>query len=364
VTATEQLPTAASTGRIGPLVDCDVHTPVPTLAALARWLPAHWTEYMQGAGFAGSGAVARSYPPGAAPSGGPEVAQTVGPDATQARARLSAHLDRTGARYAILNCFYGLETIKNPDLSVELARAVNEWLRAEWLDHDPRFRASIVVTPNDAAAAAEEIERTGDDTRFVQVLLPARAEQPYGHRRFFPLHDVAAARGLPLAIHFGGMPGTPPSPSGWNAYYLEDYVGMAVVFQTHVTSLIAEGALTRLPNLRIVLSEAGFSWVPSMLWRLDKEWKGLRREIPWVSEKPSTYFRTHFRGTLQPIDLPTDPAVVDEVLTHIGCDDYLLFATDFPHRHTTEPVAFLRLLPEGLRDAVTSGNARSIYRVE
>lgn len=346
---------------VSPLADCDVHTPVPTLEALSPWLSPMWREYTRAAGFTGSGAVARSYPPGAAPSGGPDVPQTVGPDAEQARRRVREHLDRTGSRYAVLNTFYGLETIKNPDLASELARAVNEWLREEWLAHDSRFRASLLVNPNDAAAGAEEIERLGGDPGFVQVLLPARAEQPYGHRRFFPLHGAATAQNLPLAVHFGGMPGTPPSPNGWSAYYLEDYVGMAQVFQTHVTSLIAEGALSRFPDLRIVLSEAGFSWVPSLLWRLDKEWKGLRREVPWVTEKPSAYFRWHFRATLQPIDVPCDAALLDELLTHIGSDSYLLFATDFPHLHVTDAMEFLDELPERLRHAVAVDNVRDLY---
>ena len=343
-----------------PLADCDVHTPVPDLDALGPWLSPMWREYLQANKFAGSGSVARSYPPNTAASGGPGAILTVGPDCSEARRRVQEHLDRTGCRYAILNTFFGLESIKHPDLATHLASAVNEWLRAQWLDHDDRFRASVIVNPNDAQAAAAEIDRVTDE-RFVQVLVPARAEQPYGHRRFFPLHEAAARSGRPLAIHFGGMPGTPPTPSGWTSYYLEDYVGMAVVFQSHVTSLIAEGVFSRNPGLRVVLSEAGFSWVPSMLWRLDKEWKGLRREIPWVDQPPSAYFREHFSATLQPVDVPSDTAILDELFTHIGSDRYLLFATDFPHRHLTDPAAFLALLPPGLRHAVGVGNAQELY---
>lgn len=157
------------------------------------------------------------------------------------------------------------------------------------------------------------------------------------------------------------MPGTPPTPSGWTAYYLEDYVGMAQVFQTHVTSLIAEGAVVRFPDLRVVLSEAGFSWVPSMLWRLDKEWKGLRREVPWLTELPSHYFRQHFHATLQPIDAPSDARLLEELLTQIGSDSYLLYASDFPHRHVTDAAAFLARLPVHLREATAVGNARALY---
>ena len=60
---------------------------------------------------------------------------------------------------------------------------------------------------------------------------------------------------------------------------------MAHIFQAQLTSLIAEGAFERFPELRVVLLESGFGWLPPLLWRLDKEWKGLRREIPWVKQR-------------------------------------------------------------------------------
>ena len=61
---------------------------------------------------------------------------------------------------------------------------------------------------------------------------------------------------------------------------------MGHIFEAQLTSLIAEGAFERFPELRVVLLESGFGWLPPLLWRLDKEWKGLRREIPWVKHAP------------------------------------------------------------------------------
>jgi hypothetical protein len=86
--------------------------------------------------------------------------------------------------------------------------------------------------------------------------------------------------------------------------------------------------------------------------------------VPWVAERPSAYFRRHFRATLQPVDVPSDPVVLDELFAHIGSDGYLLFATDFPHRHVTDARAFLGLLPEGLRQAVAVDNPRELYGFE
>ena len=44
------------------------------------------------------------------------------------------------------------------------AAAINNWIAAEWLDRDPRLRASIVVPAHSPDLAVAEIERRADDT--------------------------------------------------------------------------------------------------------------------------------------------------------------------------------------------------------
>jgi uncharacterized protein len=40
---------------------------------------------------------------------------------------------------------YGVQLVFNEDMARAFARAVNDWIAGEWLDRDPRLRASIVV---------------------------------------------------------------------------------------------------------------------------------------------------------------------------------------------------------------------------
>ena len=138
---------------------------------------------------------------------------------------------------------------------------------------------------------------------------------------------------------------------------------MAHVFQSQVMSLIAEGVFDRFPELRIVCVESGWTWLPSLMWRLDKEWKGLRREVPWVTRAPSEYIREQIRFTLQPTDAPPDRDVLLEVLDQIGSDDVLLFSTDWPHwQFDTPEEAFPLDLPPARADKILRGNARAVYR--
>ena len=60
---------------------------------------------------------------------------------------------------------------------------------------------------------------------------------------------------------------------------------MASAYQSQLTSLVAEGTFDRFPELRLALLESGFAWLPAFLWRFDKGWRGLRREIPWTRRR-------------------------------------------------------------------------------
>ena len=235
--------------------------------------------------------------------------------------------------------------MRNPDAAAALARAVNDWQVAEWLDREPRLRAAIVVPSQQPAPAVAEIERWAADRRFVAVYLPVRSAIPYGNRIWWPLWEAIVRHELVAELHFGGSPGLPPTAAGWPTSWLEEYVDMASAFAAQLTSLIAEGAFDRFPSLRVSLIESGFAWLPAFLWRFDKGWRGLRREVPWTTRLPSAYVRDHVRVALQPVDGPPEPAELLRVIEQLGSEQMLMFSSDYPHRHVTEELA---AVPAGL----------------
>jgi predicted TIM-barrel fold metal-dependent hydrolase len=232
-----------------------------------------------------------------------------------------------------------------------------------WLEKDARLRASLVVPSQNPVLAAEEIERFGDHPGFVQVMLPVRSYEPYGKRVYDPIFEAAVKHGLVVGIHYGGASSLPPTPVGWPATYVEEMADMAQVFQSQVMNLVVEGAFDRFPELRVVLIEGGWTWMPAWMWRLDKEWRGLRRNIPWVKRPPSDYIREHIRMTLQPMDAPDNPDYLLQMMGQLDSDEMLLFSTDYPHWHFDAPEdAIPKGLSESLRDKILYENARTFYR--
>jgi predicted TIM-barrel fold metal-dependent hydrolase len=249
-----------------------------------------------------------------------------------------------GTARAICNCLYGVQMPFSEDLAAGVARALNAWIAAEWLDREPRLAASIVVPSQSPELAAAEIERWAGDRRFVQVLLLVGGDVPLGRRSLWPIYAAAARHGLPVGIHAGSAYRYPVTPVGWPSHFAEDYLGQAPAFASQLTSLIAEGVFTKLPDLRVVLLESGVTWLPALLWRLTKYWRGLRIEVPWVDRSPAEIVRSHVRLTLQPFDAPPDAATVERIIDQLGSDELLLFSTDYPHAQFEG----LAALPAGL----------------
>jgi predicted TIM-barrel fold metal-dependent hydrolase len=343
-------------------IDCDIHPAVPSVDVLVPYLSAYWQEQVRQTGF--KGPIDTAYPLSAATSARPGLPEAhSGSVAAQLRAIRAHILEPEQAACGILNCAYAVDSLHNPDAALAMASAVNDWLAAEWLAAEPRLRASLVVPSQYPELAAREIDRLGGHPGFVQVLLPARSAAPYGNRRFHPLFAAAARQGLVVGIHFGGAPGNPPTPVGWPSSYLEEYAGMAGVFQSQLLSVVSEGVFDQFPTLRLALLESGCTWLPSLMWRFDKEWKGLRREVPWVRRPPSEYIRQHVRLTLQPFDAPPGPGYVERLIDQLGSEEMLLFASDYPHMHDDAPEPSLPALPEALARKILHDNAAALYQL-
>lgn len=345
------------------VIDCDIHNEVSSVEQLIPYLADYWKDYIRGSAF--SSPSANDYPRGAPTSGRPGSVRAEGGQAgsTLQLVREQA-LAPWNTEIGILNCSYRVQSVRQEDLAADLATASNRWQIDEWLSPEPRLRGSLVVPSQTPARAADEIRRFGHHPQFVQVVLPVRSSIPYGNRYYDPLYAAAVEHNLVVGINFGGAPGNPPTPVGWPSTYLEEHAGMAQVFQSQVISIIAEGVFDRFPDLRIALIEGGFAWMPSLMWRLDKEWKGLRSNTPWVRRAPSDYIRDHMRLTVQPVGAPPDPRYILQTIEQLESETLLMFATDYPHWHyDDDSEAWPVNLPEPLNANIWSQNARSFYRL-
>ncbi|SDT53079.1 amidohydrolase family protein [Jiangella sp. DSM 45060] len=258
----------------------------------------------------------------------------------------------------------GLGALPDPDAAALIASAYNDWLAQTWLGADDRYRGTLVVGAQDPALAAREIRRAGRDERFVAVLLPL-TNILMGERHYYPIYEAAAELGLPITVHPNSGEGifrtSPPMAGGTPTYYVEWHTGLSQVFQANVISLVCHGVFERFPDLKVVVTEGGIGWIPDVVWRLDKNVKGLRDEVPWIKRLPSEYVADHVRFTTQPLPEPKRRSHLHALLEVARADRTLMFSSDYPHWDFDEPLHVLTALPPATRDRVKARNAIETY---
>ena len=340
-------------------IDCDVHPMVPSLKGLNPYLDLYWRESFIERGV--DSFESNTYPPNAPLTARPEWKGNSGRAATDVTQLAAQVFERWQARAAICNPLYATEAIFSEDMARAVARAVNDWIAKEWLDRDPRLRASIVIPTQNVEFAVEEIERCAADRRFVQVQMSVMQESPLGRRHWWPIFAAAERHRLPIGLHPGSSYRHSLTSLGWPTYYLEDYTAYAQAFQSQLGSLISEGVFAKFPGLKVVLIESGVTWLPGFLWRISKFWRGVRAEVPWVDRSPADIVRDHVRLTIQPFDAPAEPDVVERVIDQLRSDDILLFASDFPHWQFDGDDAMPLGLPDALKRKIMVENPLATY---
>ena len=253
-----------------------------------------------------------------------------------------------------------MQAIHNEHFATALARAMNDWLAAGGSTASPHlpprssWRRRIPKVPPGRSSAAPRIV-------FVQVLLLAIGEAPLGNRACWPIYAAAERHRLPIGIHAGSTARHATTGNGWPSYYLEDYAAQAQAFQAQLVSLICEGVFAKFPDLKVVLIESGFTWLPRLHVAGEQDLARRAAEVPWVDRAPADIIRDHVRFTLQPTDAPPDPADIGRVLDQIGSDDVAvvfdrLSALAVRRHHGVSP-----RLPAGLKQRVLVDNPLATY---
>lgn len=348
--------------------DCDVHvSPTNGIRSLLPYMAQGWRAQFENFGQMKREAKRDPYrypnPSGsilrkdATPPGGGEP----GSDPQFMRTDL---LDRWKIQHALLVPIEWVNAWTDPRLAAAYLSALNDYYVQEWLPLDPRFKLVLVVSPHDPAAAAAEIRRHGETKRVVGIQVPL-INVLFGNQHFYAIYEAAQEVDLPIINHPTGAEGTyigaPVLAGGVPSTYAERNVSNTALGMANAASMILEGVFERFPRLKVVFIEWGFTWVPPLLWRMDKKWRELRMEIPWVKKPPSEYLFDHIRFTTQPVDGPARREHFLPLLAEMAAERTLLFSTDYPHWDNDDPFKVLTELPADLRRRVYSENALETF---
>ncbi|MBP1153620.1 MULTISPECIES: amidohydrolase family protein [unclassified Paenibacillus] len=345
------------------IIDCDVHQGVKSYDDLKPYMPRVWWDRLKAHNATLPFLMFRPIPlerNDAAPGNG----LPSGSDPEFAKVDL---LDRYNIERAILTGnLLSISAHNNPDYAAALASAFNDYTMDTWIPSDERWLGSIVVATQDPLLAAKEIDRLGSHPRVVQVLLTSASREPYGQRRYYPIYEAAARNNLVIGIHGGGEgDGINPSTTaaGYPTTNFERHNILAIHHMSQLNSIVCEGVFERFPTLKVAFIEGGLAWLPHLMWRMDKNFRAMRNEVPWLKYKPSEYILKHVRLTTQPIEEPDNKELV-QMFQLMHAEKTVMFSTDYPHWDNDTPLFVLNKLPEEMRRRVAYENAAEMYQLQ
>lgn len=278
-------------------------------------------------------------------------------------------LDPYEHTYALLTGTYGeIAGIPDPEYVNALCRAYNDYTEQHWLRADSRYCMAVKVPLQDPLLAVKEIERWVGHPQVKAISFWGGAERlPFGHRYYWPIYEAANRHGIPIHVHpatTATIASAATSAAGPVSTYLQAHVALPQFYQAHLISLIFEGVFERFPNLRIAFVEGGFGWAPHVVWRMDKEFKGLRQQAPHLKRLPSQYVRDHIKFTTQPIEEPEKTEHLLQLIDMLGGPEMLMYASDFPHWDFDPPSVLPKRLGEDALRKILYANAASFFNME
>jgi len=235
----------------------------------------------------------------------------------------------------------------------------NKWIDEDWgFNYQDTIYAPAMMSLRNLDRAVAELDRVlAAGARF--IYLPAGPA--YGRSPGDPYFDPFWARvneakavicyhisefhyQQDVASHWGWKMGPPFQFSAWQ---WQNTYGERPITDT-LSALIFDNLFGRFPNIRVLVSEFGASWVPHFIRHMDKS-RGMARLGPWLggplAERPSAIFKRHVKVVPYPED--DTVALVEE----LDGTDALVMGSDWPHAEGLREPAEMYHRVEGLGDA-------------
>jgi predicted TIM-barrel fold metal-dependent hydrolase len=251
-----------------------------------------------------------------------------GPHPTTTALRIKdQHLDGIDAEV-----MYGILGIGLKMTDRELIHAVyevyNDWA-ADFCKSNPQRLVGLACIPNhDPEAAAKELRRAAGLGLKGADFAVSTAAYPIWHGAWDPLWAVAEECRMPISFHTIGYPVREPADETMaKEYNLRYRATRTTMFQIsaaeYLASIVFSGALDRFPGFKFVLGEAGVTWLPYILDRMDEEYEDRYYQLN-LSMKPSELWRRQGFSTYQ-----REPSL--GVMIPLIGEDTIIWGSDYPH---------------------------------
>ena len=220
--------------------------------------------------------------------------------------------------------------IEDPELALACVHVYNDWAIDKFAPYPDIFVPSALIPMVNAEIALAELKRT-HALGFRTATLPIKpaGDLRYNDRSLEPVWDYAEANGIVLTFHIStGL--VLVQEKGPGAAVI-NYTKLSFENQNLVAYFVCSGVLDRHPKLKIVVVEAGASWIAALGERMDESYSAHHYYVsPKLSRKPSEILYSQVLATFQ-----YDRACLNNIpITGHKC---MVWASDYPHMEGTFP---------------------------
>lgn len=250
-----------------------------------------------------------------------------------------------------------------PQLEVYIARGYARWITEHALSKDSPVLAPLYLPFSDAEACCELVEEFGDHPGVIGATTLTTRYEATQDKGYMKLYAMLQERGLPLMFHAGV--GWHISPQAmFNQFASLHALSFPYLTMVHCTNWVMNGLPERFPNLNVAWVEAGLSWVPFLMQRLDHTVMMRSSEVPLLKRLPSEYMREMY-FTTQPLEA-TNIRELQTTLEFINAYDHLLWSSDWPHWDWDPPQRIwdLPFISEEVKRNILGANAAKLFGVE
>jgi predicted TIM-barrel fold metal-dependent hydrolase len=203
-------------------------------------------------------------------------------------------------------------------------RAYNEFLSDYCAKYPTRFYGVGVLNWWEPEAARDNIQAIKALDLPAMEIPSAPRDVKYNDPALEPMWTAIEESGIPLSMHVGEMFQTVGMGS-LGTRVLSSFQPFRQLFGL----LTFSGVLEHHPEMKVVFTEGGISWVPSALFEADKIHRDYETELnPKLAYPPSHYWFQNCYATFQ-----EDPRGLEQ-LDYIGWDR-VMWASDYPHPEST-----------------------------
>jgi predicted TIM-barrel fold metal-dependent hydrolase len=253
-----------------------------------------------------------------------------------------ADLDKEGVWGEVIFPSLGMwaSTFRTPELLKACMRASNEWALENIVAVSNRYVVTAEISTLNVDDAVEELQWAAENG-FKAVFLPTTphpSADDWHRDSWEPLWAAAEDAGVVLAFHIGTDPVDMTlggASGGMGLAYrgpggaVMNYAETTFSGQRAAMKMVASGALDRHPNLRVLISEGGATWVPFLGDRMVEGYRQHHMAVrPKLKRDPKEILYSQVYASFQ-----HDASAV-AACEHMGYRN-VMFGSDYPHMEGT-----------------------------